>query len=343
MKRARRHGSALREEFRRRRGYDLTPFLATFARREIGNPAATKKFHDDFEQTLHDLYREVYFATIQRECHAVGLECRAEPYSGPWKIAEVVPFFDQVSAEFWTKASGNYVHAMVPEVVAGARAAGMNLISAEAFTASPHESQWDETPQGLKPFGDAAFCDGVNRLMLHRFVHQPFDDRWRPGMAMGQWGTHFDRFQTWWEPGKAWVGYLQRCQAVLQWGRPAPNNFSPDASADGPQLQAVRRSDGAVDAYFVANLGRRAGPARCRFGVTDRQPELWNPVTGAIRDLPEFTIEAGATVVPLEFAPAESCFVVFRRPLAPGRAAGSAVNFPQTQTGAEIAGPWQVE
>ena len=331
----------MREEFRARRGYDLTPFLATLARRQIGNVAETTKFLDDFQQTIHDLYRDVYFATLQRECHAAGLQCRSEPYTGPWKISEAVPFFDQVSAEFWTRG-GNYSPGNLPEVVAGARAAGMNLISAEAFTGSPGDSQWNETPEWLKPIGDAAFCDGINRFMLHRFTHQPFDDRWRPGMAMGQWGTHFDRTQTWWEPGKAWVKYLQRCDALLQWGEIATNNFSVESAAEGVKLKSLHRGDGKADVYFVANLARTNGAAKCAFGVTGKPPELWNPVTGEMRQLPQFEVKGGKTILPLQFAAAESCFIVFRQPVSrPARSTGSK-NFPARQTVGEISGPWQV-
>ena len=56
-------------------------------------------------------------------------------------------------------------------------------------------------------------------MVLHRFVDQAFDDRYKPGATMGRWGTHFDRTQTWWKPGKAMVKYWQRCQALLQWGK----------------------------------------------------------------------------------------------------------------------------
>jgi hypothetical protein len=35
---------------------------------------------------------------------------------------------------------------------------------------------------------------------------------------MGQWGTHFGRLNTWWEPGAAWMKYLARCQFMLQRG-----------------------------------------------------------------------------------------------------------------------------
>src|SRR6185312_10571753 len=32
-------------------------------------------------------------------------------------------------------------------------------------------------------------------------------------------GTFFSRTQTWWRPGKAWLDYLRRCQALLQQGQ----------------------------------------------------------------------------------------------------------------------------
>jgi hypothetical protein len=332
----------MREEFQARRGYDLTPFLPTLAKRQIGSAAETKKFQADFQQTIHDLYRDVYFATIQRECHVAGLECRSEPYTGPWEISEAVPFFDQVSAEFWTRPDGKYSPGVVPSVVAGARAAGMNLISAEAFTASPAASQWNETPEWLKPIGDAAFCDGINRFMLHRFTHQPFDDRWQPGMAMGQWGTHFDRTQTWWEPGKSWVKYLQRCDALLQWGKIVTNDFSVESAGGGVNLRSICRNDGAEEIYFVANLARTNGAAKCSFGVAGKQPELWNPVTGTRRDLPEFEIKDGRTIVPLTFETGESCFIVFRRPVSSFDRFGESRNFPVLQTEGEISGPWRV-
>jgi hypothetical protein len=331
----------MREEFQARRGYDLTPFLATLAKRQIGDAAQTKKFSDDFQRTIHDLYRDVYFATIQRECHTAGLECRSEPYVGPWEISEVVPFFDQVSGEFWTHG-GRYSPWCLVEVVAGARAAGMNLISGEAFTGDPRESQWNESPEWLKSIGDPAFCDGVNRFMLHRFVHQPFDDRYQPGMAMGQWGTHFDRTQTWWEPAKAWVKYLQRCDALLQWGRIATNDFVATPVSGGVQVRSIHRRDGDSDAYFVANVARASGAAKCSFGITGKQPELWNPVTGQMRDLPEFEIKDGETILPLKFAPAESCFIVFRKPLSSSERLAGAENFPELKTVGEITGAWQV-
>src|ERR1051325_7862078 len=37
-------------------------------------------------------------------------------------------------------------------------------------------------------------------------------------MTMGPWGIHFERTNTWWKPGRAWLTYLSRCQYMLQQG-----------------------------------------------------------------------------------------------------------------------------
>ena len=38
-------------------------------------------------------------------------------------------------------------------------------------------------------------------------------------MTMGQWGFHFERTETWWNQGKAWIDYISHCEFLLQQGR----------------------------------------------------------------------------------------------------------------------------
>lgn len=323
----------MREEFAKRRGYDLTPFLATFAGRVIGSDAETERFRADFHNTILDLYRDVYFATIQRMLHEAKLEFLCEPYGGPWRQDEVLPMVDRVMTEFWT-ANGRYSPYEVDSTIAALRRSGQNIVEAEAFTGSPDQSQWTETPAWLKPIGDAAYCAGINRFVLHRFVHQPWDDRYLPGATMGQWGTHFDRTQTWWSFAGALVRYWQRCQALLQWGRIAPLGFR----ASGIPAKAIHRRGGNADVWFVANLERTAGEARCTFEVSGKRPELWDAVTGTKRELPDFEDNGRETTLTLEFAPAQSWFVVFRKPGKPSHKP----NFPTLRQLAEITGPWEV-
>ena len=98
----------------------------------------------------------------------------------------------------------------------------------------------------------------------------------------------------------------------------AADGLSPDvapAGAASPGWDAVdwihRRSDDA-DIYFLANSSSNVIRQTISFRVSGRQPELWNPLTGARRALPEFVSTNGCTAIPVVLEPNGSAFVVFR-------------------------------
>ncbi|MBM3333642.1 discoidin domain-containing protein, partial [Candidatus Sumerlaeota bacterium] len=104
----------------------------------------------------------------------------------------------------------------------------------------------------------------------------------------------------------------------------------------------IHRAIGGADVYFVANLRNAAASGEFTFRVAGRQPELWDPTTGEIRDLPQFEQRDGRTVVPLRFEPRQSGFIVFRKKATQRREGRSIENFPRFETILEIAGPWEV-
>ena len=85
----------------------------------------------------------------------------------------------------------------------------------------------------------------------------------------------------------------------------------PDFSSDGP-IRFTHRRDGDTDIYFLANREARAVEAVCRFRISGRQPELWNPETGKISPLALFEQTSTGISVPLRFEAHGSTFVVFR-------------------------------
>ncbi|MES2922773.1 MAG: glycosyl hydrolase [Verrucomicrobiota bacterium] len=325
-------------EFAARRGYPLTPWLATFAKRVVVSEAETARVRADFQRTVKDLYRDAYYGTAKRLTRAAGLQLSSEPYGGPWEIGEIVPQLDRPVAEFWTH-KGEYrplqeeLHALVASVRI---LRPQPVIDAEAFTGDPSDSRWSETPAWLKRIGDQGFVQGINRMVLHHFAHQPWDPALKPGMTMGQWGTHFSQNQTWWEPGKAWVAYLNRCQALLQWGNP---NSNLGFQSDNEALKATRRSMEGAELFFIANSSRNEVAVKATFAVAGSQPELWDPVRATRRDLPEFEVIDGKTVVPLTFAASESAFIVFRKSVT---TKATQENFPKPATLLQLGGAWQV-
>lgn len=113
----------------------------------------------------------------------------------------------------------------------------------------------------------------------------------------------------------------------------------PDFESDGP-LRYTHRRDGQTDVYFVANREDRLVKANCSFRISGKTPEIWNPLTGETRLLPEFKVEDGLTTVAMRFEPTQSFFVVFRTQGTNTKLAGR--NFPDITKVAELPGPWEV-
>ncbi len=331
------------QEFMARRGYDIVPFLPVFAGKKVGSTQDSLQFRADFVATIKDLYRDVYFKTIAEKLKEAKLEFLCEPYGGPWRQEDIMPLVGRVMTEFWTHQGQFSPYELQPTVEA-LRKSDKNVIEAEAFTGDDADSRWDETPAWLKPIGDAAFCAGVNKMVLHRFVEQAFDDKYRPGSTMGRWGTHFDRTQTWWAPAKAMIFYWQRCQALLQWGSYAgngPADFSCTDSTAGIKIEHIHRHKDKTDIYFLANTSRKPGMATCHFTVADKIPELWDPVTGKIRSLPTFERKNRETLIPIYFDKSQSYFIVFRKNHQ-RLSRRQLNNFPTAIKVMEIKNPWKV-
>ncbi len=139
--------------------------------------------------------------------------------------------------------------------------------------------------------------------------------------------------------GKGCVIWGKTLADIFAANQTPPDFECRDAAADAKILFTHRHSADA-DIYFVSNQKDRAERVNCAFRVAGRQPELWNAVTGERRALPQWREANGQTLVPLEFAPAQSWFVVFRQPGQP--VASESQNFPAAKPLVSLTHPWQV-
>jgi hypothetical protein len=218
-----------REEFHRRCGYDLLPHLPVLAGgRVVENIENSERFLWDVRRTIADLIAEFYWEALWKDCNARGLKFSEEAGGRQQFMYDPVNYLskgDIPMGEFWMGEAQPR-----PDCKLAASAAhiyGKRLIGGEAFTCissktRPSAGKWKSHPFSLKPLGDRAFCTGINHFTFHRCVLQPWLDR-RPGLAWAAGdnvtiGTSFERTQTWWKPGAAWIEYLSRCQFLLQQG-----------------------------------------------------------------------------------------------------------------------------
>ncbi len=308
----------MREAFLSRRGYDPLPYLPSLAGFAVSGEHAAA-FRRDFDRTVAELYRDVFFRISRDRLHAAGLAFSCEPYTGPFETDACAAFVDRVGTEFWSGGCPWRGYELPPPGQwEGLRdrhfphGVTNRLFEAEALTGWPERAQWDETPARLKPSVDFAFVRGINRLMLHSVALQPWGDGIRPGMTFGCWGTHFGRTQTWARDAAAFFAFISRCQALLQWGARADDARWPG----GDWGQCVRRS-GDVTVRFLVN------PSATNFTLS-AAGEWFDPATG--------TIGAPPSVV----APGQSGFLVT------GRAEGRRPEPPSLPV-AELAGTWMID
>lgn len=240
-----------REEFRRRRGYDLLPFLPVFAGYVVGSPEISERFLWDVRQTVSELFVENYYGHFASLCRKHGLLFSTEPYgNGTFDDLAAGGRADIPMGEFWI---GGGAHETAKLAASAAHIYGRKVVGAESFTATPEMGRWLNDPYSMKALGDHIFCLGVNRFIFHRYAHQPWLNV-KPGMTMGPWGFHFERTVTWWEQGRAWLKYLARCQYLLQQGRfvadiaiyvgehqPISAPFLPDLRAKGYDYDSINK------------------------------------------------------------------------------------------------------
>jgi hypothetical protein len=430
--------------------------------------AQSHRFLDDISRTASDLVQENFTGRLKELARPYGLQFSHESY-GHLNVdfANFAGIADVPMSEFWARGNtlfpnltGYSAHRKTASSVVNTY--GRKVHASEAFTA---DRGWRDHPYLLKALGDKGYAEGINRMVLHCAVHQPYENA-IPGLSHRKWGDHFTRFNTWWFYSQPWMEYMRRCQYLLQQGPsvsdvlywtgeklpkepegfrnhylrlphgydydvanneifhqlavrdgrvlapsgtsyaylvlPDVRYFSPEALrklraladagarviagrpplgafglGDGANAESIRlgkalwesgklitgkrvaqvlaanlppdfkgegiaylhRKAGDADLYFVANYADEPVERTCGFRITDRQPELWNPETGEIRALPDFTVEGEYTRIPMEFGPVQSWFVVFRQR---SEAAAREENFPEVRKLRGIEGPWQV-
>jgi hypothetical protein len=112
-----------------------------------------------------------------------------------------------------------------------------------------------------------------------------------------------------------------------------------DFTANG-QLRYTHRTTGDEDIYFVSNRTDQQVQTTASFRSTKGYAQLWNPLTGSISKLPEYTVTTQLTSLPLKFDAYQSYFIVFAKDSLPATVANK--NFVISTVIKTLTGPWQV-
>jgi hypothetical protein len=202
---------------------------------------------------------------------------------------------DLPMGEFWLNSPTHDKPNDMLDAISGAHIYGKRIIQAEGFTEV--RGVWDEDPALLKPLLDRNFALGINKLFFHVYTHNPWLDR-KPGMTLDGIGLFFQRDQTWWNEGRAFVDYVARCQTLLQYGVPVTDiavftgeemprrAILPDRLV--PMLPGIFGAERvASEQKRLANVGQptRVRPVGVTHSANMADPEDWvNPLRGYAYD-----------------------------------------------------------
>jgi hypothetical protein len=224
--------------FQEYRGYDARPYLPVLAGYIITSAEVSDRFLHDYRKTVADCMADGHYKRFAELCHEHGLLVQNEA-AGPSRSGTMcmdglknLGRSDVPMGEFWLGLKHDEEGGLDDSLSYGvsrledgqnkvtkmtasaAHIYGKKTASAEAFTSFRH---WTDYPGSLKQATDRAFCEGINRLMIHTSTATRPEDG-KPGYEYGA-GTHFNPNVTWWNKSGPFLGYIARCQYLLQQGR----------------------------------------------------------------------------------------------------------------------------
>lgn len=219
---------AMPEEFLKRRGYDIKPWLPVLTGRIVKSAEDSEKFLWDFRKTIGELIVDNHYDVIGDALHARGMKRYTESHeNGRIYLADGMDVKRKAEipmSAMWTPGSlaggGDEEvrsEADIREAASVAHIYGQNLVAAESMTSAQNAFSWH--PEKLKRTADLEMASGLNRFVIHTSVHQPLDDK-KPGFSLGPFGQYFTRQETWAEQAKPWMDYLGRSCFLLQQGKP---------------------------------------------------------------------------------------------------------------------------
>jgi hypothetical protein len=208
-----------REEFKARRGYDLYEYLPAMAGIPVENIQESEGFLYDVRKTIAELVNDNFYGTLRGLTKKAGVKFVAESVA-PTMLSDGMLHYSKVDfpmGEFWLRSPTHDKPNDMLDAISGAHVYGKNIVQAEAFTQL--RMAFDEHPGNLKALLDRNFALGINRMVFHVFMHNPWLNK-KPGITLDAIGLLFQRDQTLWPKTNAFTEYVTRCQALLQLGKP---------------------------------------------------------------------------------------------------------------------------
>ncbi|MDR1224431.1 MAG: glycoside hydrolase family 2 [Tannerella sp.] len=217
------------DEFKRRRGYDIKPYLPFILYKVGGMGHAIEgseitqlsgeakeevsRARYDFIITCMELIRERFLLTYTQWCNEHGFQSRVQAYGNEFHPLHASMDIDIPECETWT-GHGATPNAYTPVnkfVASAARLSGKKIVSCEEVT--DIYTTFNVTLERVKTVCDQSNLSGVTHSVLCGYNYSPLTAPY-PGWV--RYGTFFDERNTWWPYFKQFAAYKTRLSALLQ-------------------------------------------------------------------------------------------------------------------------------
>ncbi len=214
------------EEFRARRGYDLTPHLPELA---AGSGAEAVDLRYDWGRTLAELIDEHYLTPLNTWAREHHTKFRSQSYGQPAVTLSSNALVDLPEGE------GSQWHgpfSFTRWATSASHVYGRPVTSSETWTWL-HSPSFRATPLDMKAEADTFFLQGINQLVGHGWPYSP------PSAGDPGWSFYaaavFNDHNPWWIVMPDVTSYLTRMSYLLRQGKPANDIavFLPEEDAQG--------------------------------------------------------------------------------------------------------------
>jgi len=200
------------EEFKMRRGYDLTEYLYVLAK-DCKDEEIVARVKSDYRETLADLVLESFIQPMTTWANSHNSLNRNQAHGSPGNILDLYAACDIPETEFFGRVpSGNPKLFIQKFASSAAHVTGQKLISSESFTWL--EEHWTVTPTDMVRATNRFFLAGINHMFFHGTCYSPTDDRW-PGWLFYA-STQLNNRNPLWREMPTLFKRIERTQNILQ-------------------------------------------------------------------------------------------------------------------------------
>ncbi|REC53002.1 glycoside hydrolase [Chryseobacterium piscium] len=219
-----------KDEFKKRRGYDLSPYIQYLVSNEENEIAGRIK--SDYRETMSELILNNFTKDFTNWAHSKNSKNTNQAHGSPGNLLDLYAAVDIPESETFgsTKFDITGLRRNVEDIntkeipdinmlkfaSSAANVTGKPLISNESFTwlTEHFKTSWSQ----VKPEAEQIFLSGINHIFYHGTTYTPSDVQF-PGWLFYA-STNFVPENSLWPHLKGLNSYIERTQSVLQSGKP---------------------------------------------------------------------------------------------------------------------------